>query len=304
VVVCHRDGRLAAGAQALVRPTRAGAITYVPRGPVCAPGDPAWPALHAALRDLAGNGVALRLEPNWADEPATRSWLADQGLREAPPIQPPSTVRLCLSPSEDDLLAAMKHKWRYNIRLAGRHGVEVVEGGEADLPTFGRLMAETAARDRFHARPTEYFAGAWRAFGGDARLYVAVAGGDALAAIMVFHFGDTATYLYGASASHARRHMPNHLLQWEAIRRARADGRRWYDFWGIPDEIGRVVVGGTRPEDIPPGQGGLWGVWGFKRGFGGEVSRTVAAWDEVYAPLRYRLGLLASRLSGGRASGR
>ena len=84
--------------------------------------------------------------------------------------------------------------------------------------------------------------------------------------------------------------MPNHALQWEAMRQARAAGCRVYDLWGIPDEVGAAVVSGGRAEDVPAGRGGLWGVWGFKRGFGGRVSRAIGAFDDVYRPARYRLG--------------
>jgi lipid II:glycine glycyltransferase (peptidoglycan interpeptide bridge formation enzyme) len=198
-----------------------------------------------------------------------------------------------LTRSEDDLLAAMKSKWRYNVRLAGRHGVEVVEGDEADLATFERLMGATAQRDDFAARSAGYYAAAWRACRGAARLYLARFEGEVLAAIMVFHCGATATYLYGASSNRERQRMPNHLLQWEAMRRAKSEGCRWYDFWGIPDELGRAWTRGVDPNDIPTGAGGLWGVWNFKRGFGGEVVRTVGAWDDVLRPGRYRMAQLA-----------
>jgi len=285
------DGpEIVAGAQVLVRRTRGGALAYVPRGPVCAPDDPAWPELAAALRARAAReAVALRLEPHWPDVPATRAWLAAQGLREAEPVQPPSTVVVDLRPPEEALLAAMKPKWRYNVRLAARSGVEVDEGGEADLRTFGVLMAETARRDGFHARPAAYYDAAWRAFGPAAHLYVARVAGLPVAAIFVVHFGASATYLYGASGERERQRMPNHLLQWEAMRRARSDGRRRYDFWGVPDAIGRAATAGMDPDQVPRDADGLWGVWGFKRGFGGDVTRVVGAWDEVYAPARYWL---------------
>jgi lipid II:glycine glycyltransferase (peptidoglycan interpeptide bridge formation enzyme) len=157
-------------------------------------------------------------------------------------------------------------------------------------------MATTAARDAFGARPLAYYRDALAAFGSRGHLFLARREGETLAAVMTFHFGDSATYLYGASADRGRRHMPNHRLQWAAMRHARADGRRWYDFWGVPDEIGQAAVAGRDPENVPIGEGGLWGVWGFKRGFGGEVFRTVGAWDEVHAPVRYRLGMLAEHL--------
>jgi lipid II:glycine glycyltransferase (peptidoglycan interpeptide bridge formation enzyme) len=291
-VASDEAGQLVAGAQALVRGTPGGTLVYVPRGPVCAPGEPAWGELRAALRAVAGRStVAVRYEPHWPDGESTRTWLADQGLRLAEPVQPPSTLRLDLAQDESGLLAAMKQKCRYNIGLAARRGVEVVEGDEGDLPAFGALMAETGARNRFAVRPAEYFVGAWRAFGPEhAHLYLARYEGSVLAAILVFHFADTATYLYGASGNRERGRMPNHLLQWEAIRRAKAAGLRWYDFWGIPDAIGLAARAGLSADDVPDGEGGLWGVWRFKRGFGGEVARSVGAWDDVAAPVRYWLG--------------
>lgn len=312
VVVVGADGGICSGAQVLVRRTVGGALGYVPRGPVCDPRDPAWPVLHQALRRLArASCVALRIEPHWPDEAATRQRLRAAGWHECAPVQPPSTVRVDLGASEDELLAAMHPKWRYNIRLAARHGVRVRDGSVPDLPRFERLVAETAARQGFPSRPPGYYAAAWRSFGpAAAHLYMAelarpapapdstvapadpagTSGVDLLGAILVFHFGDTATYLYGGSAAGGRAHMPNHLLQWQAMRRARAEGRRWYDFWGIPDEVGRAVVAGGTPEELPPGHGGLWGVWRFKRGFGGDVFRTIGAWEEVYSPLRYAAG--------------
>jgi len=292
------DGRLAAGAQALIQRRWGGAVAYVPRGPVCAPDDPAWPALLAALREGTRGCVAIRLEPHWADTAETRRWLAGRGLREADPVQPPSTIRLDLRVGPDALLAGMKQKWRYNVRLAERSGVEVSEGSAAaaDLEILEDLVHATAARQGFGSRPRGYYADVWRAFGPErARVYVARHAGTPLAVMLVIHFGDTATYLYGGSSGAEHQRMPNHLLQWAAIRDAAACGLRWYDFWGIPDAIGRAVTQGQRPEDVPAGEGDLWGVWGFKRGFGGEVWRAVGAWDDVRGRARYRVGRMLAR---------
>ncbi len=286
-----------AGAQLLVRRRLGGAVAYVPRGPVCAPRDPAWPALRAALRSAARDCVVVRAEPHWPDDPPTRAWLTGQGLRPADPVQPPSTVRVDLARGEDAILAGMKQKWRYNVRLAERSGVTVAEGGAGDLDVLEHLVHATAARHGIGARPAGYHAAVWRelnrpprAPGAGAHVYVARAGGVPLAAILVAHFGDTATYLYGGSSGEERQRMPNHLLQWAAMRHAAAAGLRWYDFWGIPDAIGQAVAAGASPDDVAAGTGELWGVWGFKRGFGGAVWRSVGAWDDVLAPGRYAIG--------------
>jgi lipid II:glycine glycyltransferase (peptidoglycan interpeptide bridge formation enzyme) len=77
--------------------------------------------------------------------------------------------------------------------------------------------------------------------------------------------------------------MPNYLLQWEAIRWAKSQGCTEYDLWGVPDEdMDTLEANFTLRSD------GLWGVYRFKRGFGGELKRSVGSWDRVYNPLLYR----------------
>lgn len=287
--------------QILVRRTPLGDFGYAPRGPLIDPEDEAgcFALRDRAKQSLGRRAIAVRYEPPWMDGQAQRAQLDRWGWRAADPVQPPSTLVIDLAPTAEALLAQMKQKWRYNIRVAERHEVRVRLGGEADLAAFERLLAETAARDGFHGRRDGYYSSVWRAFGPAAHLFVAEQGPRLLGAILVLFVANTATYLYGASSGEGRALMPNHLLQWHAIRAAKATGLRAYDFWGIPDELGRAVVAGQSVDAVPPGQGGLWGVWGFKRGFGGEVVRYAGAWDEVYDSRRYRLArwLEAARTS-------
>jgi lipid II:glycine glycyltransferase (peptidoglycan interpeptide bridge formation enzyme) len=216
------------------------------------------------------------------------------------PAQPPSTLRLELGKGEERLLAEMKQKWRYNIRLAERKDVEVAreEKGTEGADILARLIRETAERNGFAARTPDYYRAVWQVFDelDQARLYVARFKGQALGAMLVVHYGDTATYLYGGSSERERQRMPNHALQWAAIQGALAEGLEVYDFWGIPDAIGQAVGRGEAPESVEEGEGDLWGVWGFKRGFGGGIWRAAGAWDMVHAPLRYKL---AMRLRSG-----
>lgn len=290
-------GRPALGAQLLVRGGPGLRWAYLPRGPVAAPDDDRldelWRAIGLASRDCA----FVRLEPHWADGPKAQAALARPGLRPAPPVQPPSTLLLDLADGPDALLAAMKPKWRYNIGLASRRGVVVRLGaGASDWEGFETLVQGTARRNGFHARPQGYYRGVGEAFGASARLYLAELEGEMLAGILVVHWAGTATYLYGGSGDRHRDVMPNHLLQWRAIQDACAAGLGHYDFWGIPDAVGRAaVLGRTLPREGDDGDG-LWGVWGFKRGFGGRVWRAVGAADLVHAPLRHAL---ATRLMAG-----
>jgi peptidoglycan pentaglycine glycine transferase (the first glycine) len=101
--------------------------------------------------------------------------------------------------------------------------------------------------------------------------------------LMVFAYGKRAWYLYGASNDEERNRMPAYLLQWEAIRWARQKGAEEYDLWGVPDEdeVSLEAQFETRHD-------GLWGVYRFKRGFGGEVKRSVQAQDKIYNKLFYK----------------
>jgi lipid II:glycine glycyltransferase (peptidoglycan interpeptide bridge formation enzyme) len=188
-------------------------------------------------------------------------------------IQFRNTVVIDLSPSEDRLLARMKQKTRYNIRLAAKSGVSVRPGTVDELPLLYRLYAETSARDGFVIRNQSYYEQVWTTFmrplsGRDvpgADCLIAEIEGEVSAAVFVFYFAERAYYLYGMSRATHRDKMPNHLLQWEAMRLAKVRGCRSYDLWGAPDDFN---------EKDP-----LWGVYRFKEGFGGEVVRTLGAWD-------------------------
>ncbi len=209
---------------------------------------------------------------------AVQDALARRGWRfSTEQVQFRNTVLLDLTPSEDDLLAAMKQKTRYNIRLAFRRGVQVRVGSEADLPLLYRMYAETAARDGFIIRPRDYYLTVWRTLmaASMAEPLIAEVEGEPVAAVVIFRFGARAYYFYGMSTGKHRNKMPTYALQWEAIRRAKAAGCRWYDFWGAPDVF----------DESDP----MWGVFRFKQGFGAQVVRTLGAWDFPARPTLYGL---------------
>ena len=128
-----------------------------------------------------------------------------------------------------------------------------------------------------------------------ADLLVAEFEGRPLAALMVFARGRRAWYVYGASNDEERNRMPTYLLQWEAMKWARAKGAEEYDLWGVPDEDEAKLEA-----DFERRGDGLWGVYRFKRGFGGELKRASQALDRVYNPLLYKLYLwrMAGREGG------
>jgi len=185
----------------------------------------------------------------------------------------------------------MKQKTRYNINLAMRHGVTVRAGD--DTRGFYTLLQETTARDEFAAHSPAYYKAAYELFSENnrVRLLFAEHEGRPLAALMVFAMGKRAWYFYGASSSESRQQMAPYLLQWEAMRWARSRGCTSYDMWGVPDFDEQTLESGfTSRSD------GLWGVYRFKRGFGGRLERTVGTWQRVYAPAVFRAMMLVLRL--------
>jgi peptidoglycan pentaglycine glycine transferase (the first glycine) len=294
-LVVEDGGRIVAGAQCLFRPLPIGCIGYVPKGPVFNPQRPDHlEALLPALHDLArqAGAIFLKIEPPFDDCPDGHDlWTAHGFLPGVSTVQPRTTIVLDIAPDPDAILAQMKQKWRYNIRLAARKGVTVRPATEADLPAFYRLMQVTGQRDGFAIHTAAYYAEAWRRLSGAglAELLLAEYDGELLGGLFVTAFGRAATYMYGASSDRYRNLMPNHLLQWEAIQWARERGCVEYDFWGIPDEVAS--------EEPDPGEpsatDGLWGVYQFKQGFGGQVVRWLGAFDYVYRPGLY---WLATRL--------
>jgi lipid II:glycine glycyltransferase (peptidoglycan interpeptide bridge formation enzyme) len=284
----------ATGALVLTRRLLPGlTLAYVPKGPVGEWLPKALPALSEHARSLGA--FALKLEPDahWDESMADR--LRETDLVESPQsIQPTRTILVDLTPDEEQILARMKQKTRYNIRLAGRKGVTVRPWD--DIPAFARMTLETAERDGFGAHNQAYFQTAYDLFApsGACNLLVAEVEGEPVAAIIAFCRGARAWYFYGASTDRHRERMPTYLLQWEAMRWAKANGCTSYDLWGIPDaDEESLEAEFTQRSD------GLWGVYRFKRGFGGQVIRTMGAWDLVLDPLRYQLYRWALRLRGG-----
>jgi peptidoglycan pentaglycine glycine transferase (the first glycine) len=288
-------------AQVLFRalPGGLGSLAYVPRGPAADLGDTEGVrTLLEAIRPAARKrrAICLKIEPNCTESPAMETAVCTLGFRPSPQaIQPRRTILVGLEGEPEAVLERMKQKTRYNVRLAERKGVSVRAGDEADLPAFYRLMEVTAGRDHFAVHSQEYYAAAHRLFvpAGQGRLLLAEHEGQLLAGLVALALGDTACYMYGASSDEGRNLMPTYLLQWEAMRWAREQGCRLYDLWGVPDEEEAVLEA-----QFADRSDGLWGVYRFKRGFGGRLVRTSGAWDLVYAPLRYRLYAWAARWLG------
>ncbi len=275
----------AVGAQVLFRKLPLGlSIAYLPKGPL---GGSDWSALWPEIDRLcrARGAVVLKVEPDaWEDgEAAMGAALA--GFRPGGiPVQPRRTVVIGLDGSETDWLERMKQKTRYNIRLAERKQVQVRVS--SDVEAFYALMQVTGSRDGFGVHSLAYYQRAYQLFAGSGQVALLMAEYDSrpLAGLMVYSAGKRAWYLYGASSDEERSRMPTYLLQWEAMRWAASRGCTEYDLWGVPDfnEAQLEAEFETRHD-------GLWGVYRFKRGFGGQLLRAAQTWEKVYLPPLYNL---------------
>jgi lipid II:glycine glycyltransferase (peptidoglycan interpeptide bridge formation enzyme) len=285
-------GRLVA-AMLLVRSKAAGArapFYYAPRGPVCAdPRSPALPLLLRLARTEARKRRAfmIRAEPNVPE--ADAEWpgvLRRLGFR---PTRNQIYLRSAwvtdIRPSEDEILARMMMTWRQNIRAGARKGVTVRAGaGEADLDAFHRLLMETGARDDFPVYPKYVFADMLRNYSAEraaqfgtaemALLMTEHAGVPIAAGIVAVHGKGSWSLMCGSSGLPEHRKLrPNYVLQWESMRWSRARGAEFYDFRGIPDVL-------------QPGEE-MYGVYEFKRGFGGSVYRVLPTQDLPLRPALY-----------------
>lgn len=285
------------GAQILFRRFPLGlTFAYLPKGPLHqggADGSDHPDAGHAFWIEVdqlcrSRRAVFLKVEPDdWVINPNEWEGKLPEGFRiSTQAIQPQRTIVVDLRGSEEEILARMKQKTRYNIRLAAKKGVSVRSSSDIDI--FFHLMQATGERDQFGIHNLEYYQRAFNRFkpAGACELLLAEFDSEPLAALMVFTAGNRSWYLYGASASLYRERMPTYLLQWEAMKWARSVGCTQYDLWGIPDHDQEILE-----TEFSHRSDGLWGIYRFKRGFGGTVHRSAGSWDRVYQSLPYNLYL-------------
>ena len=266
-----------AGVQILFRKLPLGfTIGYIPKANVM---ETLWQEIDSVCKQ--NRAIFLKLEPDLWNDQQPGTWNLE--LRTSPHnIQPPRTIVVDIKSSEEEILARMKQKTRYNIRLAEKKGVTVRAWD--DLEAFHKMMLLTGGRDGFGVHSLEYYKHAYELLQPKqmGELLVAEYEGKPLAALFVARYGDRAYYLYGASTDEERNRMPTYLLQWDAMKWAKARGCEDYDLWGVPDEDE-----GTLEANFETRHDGLWGVYRFKRGFGGELKRAVQAMDRVYNTLLY-----------------
>ena len=290
-----------AAAQVLIRGFMGLSVCYVPRGPLFADQTEANFVLCTALRHLARRHRAafLRLEPNVleSDPEANElhSWLQVDGFRVADSLQPRSSLHLDLEPEPDRLFAAFARSHRADVRRSERAGVKVRVGTTpTDLDAFYTIMKVTAERAGFGVHSRAYYQRAWELGGDSARLLIASdASGADVAGFLVFAAGREGQYMYSGANAAGLKSYANYLLQWNAIRWARERGCQVYDFWGIPDAAARLLQACGDAERSAIEQEleahPLYGVYLFKKGWGGRIVRYLPAYDQVYLAPAYWL---------------
>lgn len=276
------------GAQILIKRILPGVnFAYIPKGPISTENLTIWAEIGSVCR--VNRCAFLKVEPDgWVNQVPSiseRYFTSSKQFIPSPhSIQPMQTLVVDISGEDAQILGRMKQKTRYNINLAQKKNVIIKP--YTDLNPFYSMMVITGERDRFGIHSQAYYQRAFELFHARAmcQLLVAEYEGEAISAIMVFRSGTRAWYFYGASADLHRDKMPNYLLQWEAMRWAKSQGCLEYDLWGIPDvDLDSLEANFMSRND------GLWGVYRFKRGFGGELKRSAGPRDCVYNPILYRL---------------
>jgi lipid II:glycine glycyltransferase (peptidoglycan interpeptide bridge formation enzyme) len=232
-------------------------------------------AIESRRRDEKETISHLRIEPRWQQLPdfvhGFHAPAFSDRFRE-----PRNTLCIDLRLPDETLLAQMKPKGRYNIRVAERHEVAIVEdNSDQGLADFLRIYKRTATRQKIGIKPPSYF----RTLVSmllplkQVALFFAEYQGRRLATALVVYFGRRATYFYGGSLILHRRVMAPYLLHFEIMRSAKALGCEWYDFWGIA------------PADEPEHP---WhDISVFKRKFGGQEFNLVPTLDYIYDPVAY-----------------
>jgi peptidoglycan pentaglycine glycine transferase (the first glycine) len=258
---------------------------YSSRGPaVEQPDSPALSALIEYAQKVVAkkeHAVALRLEPNIADDdPSMENWLAAYralGFQTNPyAVHGRRSWVLDIRPGADELLAKFKMTWRQNVRSAERKGVVIREVvSEADFDAYYDLLTLTSERDAFFIHSKEYHKEILRQFSEqkDAVLYLAEHEGEAIAAKMLIRFGDWCWDMFGATSNNKRNLKPAYLLQFRCFQWAQAKGCSFFDFRTIP-------------EILEPGEE-MWGVYEYKKGFGGFSRLNIPTQDYIYHPVIY-----------------
>ena len=294
IIALTDGGEIVAGASVLLKnlPFGIGKMAYLPRGPYVTD-ERHYALLWQAIRSLT-RAAFLKVEAGQFQERAMPDFPA-MGLVPSPQtIQPNNTVRIDISDDDEIILKRMNQGTRRKIRKSLKANVDFIHGSREDLADFNHLIQLTGERNEFGVHSLEYYTRVFDLFIPEhGAMLLAKRNGKSLGAVMIFALGSTAWYFYGASSREDSNLYANHGLQWRAIQWAKARGCVCYDMWGIPDHDHE-----TLEAQFQQRSDGLWGVYGFKRGWGGRICRTAGTWDLAFNPLVYAAYRMALRFKG------
>ncbi|MDD2758032.1 MAG: peptidoglycan bridge formation glycyltransferase FemA/FemB family protein [Patescibacteria group bacterium] len=257
---------------------------FCPKGPITARSS--QPTVHKIYEVLAGyfknkKCIFFRFEPmaNW--ELGTENC----ELRKTVDINPRATMILDLRRTPDELLAGMHQKTRYNINLAQKKDLRVSDIKDADL--FMTLMKATGQRDKFRLHQVKHYHEI--IFSPLAHQLTVFYGPRPIATAIFAGFGDTFTYVFGASDYDHRSLMAPYLIQWEGIKMGQRYGYRYYDFFGIAPQKGiKSKEQGINDYEYDV-KHQYAGVTRFKQGFGGAYHEDPGTFDLIISPWKYRV---------------
>ncbi|MCJ7519115.1 MAG: peptidoglycan bridge formation glycyltransferase FemA/FemB family protein, partial [Anaerolineaceae bacterium] len=272
------------GAQILFRRLPFGfSIGYIPKGPI---GLFRKELLDEIISQCQiQKAIVLYVEPDsWEEEFDSQCLINSKFEASNLSIQPRRTILISLEGNENDWLEKMKQKTRYNIRLAQKK--EICIEPSSDIKAFNHLMNVTGERNQFGIHDAKYYRSAYQLFSNNqsCELLIAKYNERPIAALMIFFRGKRAWYFYGASSEEERSRMPTYLLQWEAMKLAAKRGCSEYDLWGVPDLDETYLEKNFMSRDD-----GLWGVYRFKRGFGGKLVKSAGVFQKIINPPLFQL---------------
>jgi len=240
--------------------------------------------------------------------------LANFGLEKSfEEIQPEFRQIIPIAGSEEEILAQMKPKGRYNIRVAEKYKVECIKYKGAEIQEgidiFYKIYKETAARDGFEIRPKKYFEDLVKILAGKELVKVLVAkyNGKAIAAGIFTFYDKFASYLYGASSNDDRQVMAPYLIHWEAIKLAKEKGCHFYDLLAVAPFENRIEnlelsnekdprVSRLKSQSSSLNSHKYAGITRFKEQFGGRKIQTIGSWDLIHKPVFYQLFKWAEKM--------
>lgn len=170
------------------------------------------------------------------------------------------TIFLDISQTEDELLAGMSSKTRYNVRYAEKHSIRVAEeSNQKGLENFLKLQRQTATRQGFYIHPDSYYRKVWETLHPENMVHIltAYSRGDSEPVVswMLFSYKGVLYYPYGGSSLKHRNLFPSQAVMWAAIKLGKRFGCTLFDMWGATSD--------KKDE--------WWGFTRFKLGFGGEL---------------------------------